>query len=88
MKPVIVTTEHRGIFFGYLDSQNGKESLVLKNCRCAIYWSGRKGFLGLASDGPEPESRIGARAESVTLYDITSIADCSDKAVKVWEEWK
>ena len=89
-KAVIVTTQHRGVFFGRLE--NGQDetarSLVLVGCRNAMYWSGTRGFLGLASHGPEPESKIGATAPRVLLHDVTSITDCTDVAAEKWESWK
>lgn len=90
MKAVLVTTEHRGVFFGELedDTDQAARSLTLKNCRNAIYWSGDKGFLGLASDGPQNGSRIGSTAPNVLLHDITSVSACTDKAATAFREWK
>lgn len=90
MKAILVTTEHRGVFYGRVadDADLTQRSLWLTNCRNAIYWSGTKGFLGLASHGPEEGSRIGATApERVLLHDITSVSEVSDAAAQVWENW-
>ena len=87
MKDVLVTTAHRGVFFGTLEKgQTGDETktMALINCRNAIRWTGKKGFLGLASDGPESGSRIGSTAPRVILHDITSVSECSQEAVKAW----
>ena len=83
-KWVVVTTAHRGVFFGRQVGVGTKEKLTLAQCRCAIYWSGGKGFLGLSSDGPSSDSKIGAEATEVLLYDITSVSTCTPEAVKVW----
>lgn len=87
---IVITTQHRGVFYGIVpaDTDLSQRTMTLENCRNAIYWAGKKGFLGLASDGPEPESRIGATAPSVLLHDITSVSKCTAEAAKVWEEWK
>lgn len=86
--PVIVTTAHRGVFFGDIEASKLQDKTVsLRNCRNAIYWSGSRGFLGLASHGPEDGSRIGSTAEAVLLHDVTSVTRCSDRAAKVWREW-
>lgn len=89
MKPVLVTTQHRGVFYGYLlaEADETARTLVLYRCRNAIYWSGSKGFLGLASDGPEKESRIGSVAPRVMLHDVTSVSDCTAKAAEAWDNW-
>ena len=88
-KPVLVTTEFRGVFFGRLseDQDETAKSLVLTDCRNAIYWSGSKGFLGLASHGPGDGSTIGATAPSVRLHGVTSVTECSDAAASKWEQW-
>ena len=89
-KPVLVTTEHRGVFFGYLElgeDEGCKDKLVLRNVRCAIYWAGTGGFLSLASDGPNENCRIGDEATRVILHDITSVSDCTDVAAKRWDNW-
>ncbi len=89
MKPVIITTAHRGVFFGDLsDDQNENDkTLVLKNCRNVIYWSGRRGFLGLAAHGPEDGSKIGSSAPHVRLHDVTSVSQCTDQAAEAFREW-
>jgi hypothetical protein len=88
-KAVIVTTEFRGVFFGYLDKgtdENAKD-LVLHDARCAIYWSGSRGFLGLASHGPDTGSKIGSTAPRILLHGITSVSDCTPDAEKIWTTW-
>lgn len=83
---VLVTTKHRGVFFGFTDSETlAQPSLRLKRCRCAIRWNtAPKGFLALASEGPNNGSRIGAEALEVLLHDVTSVALCSDAATNAW----
>ena len=88
-KAVLVTTESRGVFFGYLEEGQDESSreLVLCQCRNAIYWAGKKGFLGLASDGPDEGSRIGVTATRVRLHGVTSLTECTAAAAKKWSEW-
>ena len=58
-RAVLVTTEHRGVFFGYTDDTSG-DIIKLRAARNCIYWpTEQKGFLGLASKGPLKGSRIG-----------------------------
>jgi len=89
-KAVIVTTQHRGVFYGRLEAGQDENvrTLVLLNCRNAIHWAGSKGFLGLASFGPEHGSRIGAAADRVRLHDVTSVTDVTDDAATKWEKWE
>jgi hypothetical protein len=84
-RPVIVCTEHRGVFFGYAADTTG-ETISLKRVRNCIYWdSSCKGFLGLATDGPGPHCRIGPAADQVELRKITCVVEVSPAAVKQWE---
>lgn len=88
--PVLVTTQHRGVFFGRVpnDQDLTARTMTLSGCRNAIYWAGSQGFLGLAANGPEEGSRVGATAPTVLLHDITSVSRCTDAAAKAWEDWK
>lgn len=81
--PVLVTTQYRGVFFGFLESREG-DSVVLSRARCAIRWATTGGFLELAKDGPNENSKIGSEAERITLFGVTSIAEVSAKAVEKW----
>lgn len=87
--PVLVTTKHRGVFFGYA-CQNalGGNSVTLTNCRCCLYWSRDiGGFLGLASKGPSVDCRIGTLAPlPVLLHDITSVSHVTEEAETKWTE--
>lgn len=83
-RPVLVTTQHRGVFFGYEESRDGT-SIVLKRARNCVRWSGTRGFVGLAANGPNDNCRIGPPAERLELLNITSIADVTAAAVDKWE---
>ena len=85
LRPVLVTTEFRGVFFGYADDTSG-DNITLTNARNCIYWpSANGGFGGLASEGPAKGSRIGARVDKIDLRKITSVSEVADDAVKAWE---
>jgi hypothetical protein len=85
MKPVLVTTTHRGVFFGYLETDDSPDSVRLTRARNVVYWSAdTRGFLGLAKNGPTEGCRIGPEA-SITLYGITCVADMTDEAVERFE---
>jgi len=83
-RAVLVTTVHRGVFFGYAENTDGT-TIKLRAARNCVYWSNDvKGFLGLASNGPSKSCRIGPSAD-IELRDITCVAACSEKAVAAWE---
>jgi hypothetical protein len=83
-RAVLVTTEHRGVFFGYTDDTSG-DIINLRAARNCIYWPAEnKGFLGLASKGPLKGSRVGPAAD-LELRKITAVAACTPEAVIAWE---
>lgn len=85
---VMVTTAHRGIFCGELVEDAAPKRVKLEKVRCIIRFAGTRGFLGIASHGPDTGSRVGSEAPAVTLYDITSVTDCTPKAeaeIRGWE---
>lgn len=85
---VVVTTKHRGVFFGYLLGEASAEQVKLRSCRNVVSWdAATKGFLGMASTGPTKGCRIGpAAGMESTIYDITGVFGCTDEAVKAFEE--
>ncbi len=85
-KALVVTTSHRGVFFGYGTPTNEKV-IKLENCRMCIYWSEDvKGVVGLAFTGPLKGSRVTPAAPSMTLQDVTAIMEVTDKAIMAWEK--
>ena len=84
-RAVLVTTAHRGVFFGYATNTSG-ETIHLRSARCCIYWpASQHGFLGLASDGPKVGAKIGPPAD-IELRNITSIAEVTSAASAAWEK--
>ncbi len=83
-RAVLVTTTHRGVFFGYTTKTDGA-TIKLRAARNCLYWdSGTRGFLGLASSGPSTSCKIGPAAD-IELRDITCVAEVTPAAVKAWE---
>ena len=84
LRPVLVTTEYRGVFFGYASETSG-DTIQLKDARCCIYWSSDvKGFLGLAKNGPSVTCRVGPPAD-IELRKVTSVSEVSEAAKDKWE---
>jgi hypothetical protein len=84
--PVVVTTEFRGVFFGYLAEDKAPASITLKDARNCVFWDASlRGVLGLAATGPGPKCRIGPKVPSVTLWKISGLFTCTGEAAKAWE---
>jgi hypothetical protein len=83
-RAVIVTTAHRGVFFGYAKNIDG-ETINLRAARLCVYWSAdMKGFMGLASVGPSDTCKIGPPAD-IELRAITAVVSVTPSAVARWE---
>ena len=84
IRPVIVTTEHRGVFFGYAKNTSEK-TIKLRACRLCLFWSKDvKGFMGLAVTGPSSACRIGPAANAM-IHNVTCVLEVSPQAVVAWE---
>lgn len=83
-RPVIITTAHRGVFFGYAIDTDG-ETIELKRSKLCLQWtSDLRGFMGLAAFGPSAGCKIGPAAD-ITLRSITAVLEVSPEAVAKWE---
>ena len=87
MKAILVTTKHRGVFFGYVDQGTNlaDRTIGLINARMAIRWGTTLGIAQLAATGPTDKSKIGARADIPVLHDVTAMWAVTDKAREAWE---
>ena len=84
-KALVVTTAHRGVFFGYGEVTEGAV-IRLERSRMCLYWPAEdRGVVGLAVTGPLKGSRVGPAAPAITLRDVTSIMEASQEAVRQWE---
>jgi hypothetical protein len=85
--PVVVTTEHRGVFFGFLAGPRDGKTVELTGAQMCVYWSADvKGILGLASSGPSRSCRITRPVPRITLQAVTAVIDVTDEAVKLWQD--
>lgn len=83
-RAVVVTTQHRGVFFGYA-AETGGDTIKLRAARNCVYWSTDvRGFMGLAASGPTKNCKIGPAAD-IDLRNITSVMECTPDAVAAWE---
>ena len=87
MIPVLITTQHRGVFAGLVpdDQDMTVRSMPLTEARMAIYWGTTRGVMELAETGPTNKSRISATADIPMLNDITAIFAIPPEA---WSKWK
>lgn len=84
-KPVIVTTEHRGVFYGFVPNKAPLDVTVIRieRVRMVVYWSADvRGVVGLAATGPTNGCRIEFEAPAVTLQDVTAVIEVSEEAAK------
>ena len=85
LRPVLVTTVHKGVFFGYAADTSGT-TIKLNDGRLCVYWTeDLRGFMGLASHGPGRGCKIGPRAD-IEVRDVTSVSEVSPEAASKWED--
>ena len=86
--PVLVTTAHRGVFFGYYDGDASVpvSEITLRQARLCVMWTtDMRGVLGLATVGPSAECRVGPAVVLLTLTGVTAVAMCTVAAARAWE---
>ena len=85
-RPVIVCTEHRGVFFGYAEDTTGT-TIILKRARMAIYFGTSRGVMELAETGPTDKSKVSARAD-IDVRKVTAVFEVTPEACAKWEAAK
>lgn len=85
MRPVIVTTSHKGVFFGYMEDNSAGDVIQLKRARMCIRWGTTRGLLELAETGPTTRSKISARAD-IQVRSITAVIEVTQAATAKFEE--
>ena len=84
-QPLVVTTAHRGVFFGY-GVPSDAQTIRIERARMVVYWSADvRSVLGLAANGPSNACKVGPAVQGVTLRDVTSVIECSEEATKKFE---
>jgi len=82
--PLVVTTAHKGVFFGFGRPTTNK-TIRLTQVQMCVYWSSDvKGVLGLAAKGPTRGCKIGPPVPAMTLQDVTGVIEASEEAAKAW----
>jgi hypothetical protein len=86
LKTLLVTTSHKGVFFG-LGIPTDKSEITLTDAQMCTYWDASiHGVMGLASSGPNDKCRIGPKVPKLTIKDITSIAETTKEAAEAWSK--
>lgn len=83
LRPVIVCTEHRGVFFGYAGDTGGSE-IKLERARMAIAFGTTRGVMELAETGPTRSSKISARAD-IDVRKVSAVFEVTPEAAEKWE---
>jgi hypothetical protein len=86
---VVVTTAHRGVFFGHLADRGDRyvKTLTLTDAQMCVHWSADvQGVLGLAATGPTQGCKVTRPVPRITLQDVTAVLDATPEAVKLWQD--
>jgi len=91
LKSILVTTEHRGVFYAEVSPEMDltKTTLTdLKNCRMAVRFGTTKGVMQLCQTGPTPSSKISSPADIDVLHKVTGVFAITPEAASAWKECK
>lgn len=85
-RPAVVTTEHRGVFFGTLTAEDSEaRTVTLTDAQMCVYWAADvRGVLGLAATGPSKKSKVTPPVPKLALTGTTAVMDATDEAVTAW----
>jgi phage-related protein len=91
--PVLVTTEHRGVFFGWRAPGNvvllhpaDSKAITLTDAQMCVAWSGDvQGVLGLAATGPDRRSKVTRPVPELTVTEVTAVVTATQEAVTAWQ---
>lgn len=87
LKNILVTTARRGVWFAQVEQDADLTPTTLQNlkdCRMAIYFGTTGGIQELCETGPTEKSRIGQKADLITLHEVTAVFAVTDIAAEKW----
>ena len=87
---VLITTEHRGVFFARVPRNIDLTASTLRNlkdCRMAISWRTGKGVMDLAENGPNEKCLISSKADIPVIHKVTAVFAVTDAAALAWDTW-
>lgn len=92
LKKVIVRGDRSGVFYGELESRNGRE-VKLRNCRRLWYWNGACSISELAKSGTKKpdDCKFTVTVDSIEILDAIEVIECTPESIKSIEsvsDWK
>ena len=84
--PVVVTTEHRGVFFGTIQAAHrDRLTLDLADAQMCVYWAESvRGVMGLAVTGPDDRCKVSRPVPSMTVHKVTAVMEATQEAAAAW----
>ena len=87
---VVVTTDSRGVFFGYVDDfsipESSNRTVTLYDCRMVVYWDPEtKGLMDLPSRGPSNKCKISPPSPVVQISGVHFMAQCTKESTALFE---
>ena len=87
MRAILITTKHRGVFYGEVEDSEPIDGEHIKNvrmARMAICFGTEHGVAQLAATGPTENSKIGSAADMPIIRDVTAVWSVTDEAAAAW----
>jgi hypothetical protein len=83
LRPVIVCTSYRGVFFGLARDTSG-DVIHLVGAKMAIFLGTTRGVMELAHTGPTTKSKISLPAD-IEVRSVTAVFEVAPAAAIAWE---
>ena len=81
---LVVTTIHKGVFFGY-GIPTTEKIIRLEHAQMCIYWNTEtNGVLGLAASGPLTVCKVTKAVPALLLHDVTAVMEASAASIEKW----
>ena len=92
LKKVIIRGDKSGVFYGELESRNGRE-VKLRNCRRLWYWDGACSISELAVNGTKrPHNcKFTVVVDSIEILEAIEVIECTPESIESIENveiWK
>lgn len=90
-KAIIVGTEQKGLFFGYVPEDTDivalmhKDVFLLRSRACVRFTASIGGALGLGATGPDENCRVGPAVDHV-VGPVTGVMLPTPAAIEAWEK--
>ncbi len=83
--PVVITTEYKGVFFGYINPEDFQnEHIIIYACKMILYWGTTEGLFELIEKGCNDDTKTSMTSSAFYARRVTSVAIPTPAAIKTY----